>query len=61
MPKRAHKIILFRLDLDLTAVDSATCEVFTGEGVEIGEGSRIPADANTDVGFRNSVEAGPCD
>jgi hypothetical protein len=44
-------MILFRLDLDLTLVGLATCDVLTGEGVET-EGSRIP-DANADeVGVR---------
>ena len=39
-------MVLFRLDLGLTLVGSATCDVLTGEGVET-EGSRIP-DANAD-------------
>jgi hypothetical protein len=39
-------MILFRFDLGLTLVDSATCVALTGEGAET-EGSRIP-DANAD-------------
>ena len=45
-------MILFRLDLGLMLVGSATCNVLTGEGVET-IGSRIP-DANADeMGVRN--------